>query len=97
MGSARRQSPKRKECCPVYEDKPGYESVAESVLEVAECGEVVLMKGCPGIDFDTDDSAVGGFENGVDFDFVFGAVVPAGGAFVVPGELAGQLHEYGSL
>ncbi len=76
------------------QDKSSDESVAESVLEVAESGEVVFVKRRAGFDFDADDSSVGGFEDGVDVDFVFGAVVPEGGAFVVPGELARQFHEY---
>lgn len=68
------------------EDESGDESAAESVVEVAESGEVVFVKGRAGFDFDADDSSVGGFEDGVDFDFVFGAVVPEGGAFFVPGK-----------
>jgi hypothetical protein len=76
------------------ENESGDESVAEPVLEVEESGEVVLVKGRAGFDFDADDSSVGRFENGVDFDSVFGAVVPEAGAFVVPGEFARQFHEY---
>jgi len=57
--------------------------------EVAQSGEVLGSDGGSCFDFDGDDPAVGGFDDGVYFDVVFGAVVVEAGSLCGPGELAG--------
>jgi hypothetical protein len=67
------------------------------VAEVAQAGQVFAADGCPGLDFDGDHPAVGGFQDGVYLDLVLGAVVVEPRAFLGPGELAGEFHQHECL
>lgn len=73
---------------------PGDEPLPVAGGQVAEAGQVLAADGGAGFHLNGDQSAVGGFQDGVHLDAIPGAVVVQPGTPLRPGELAGQFHQH---